>query len=170
MNFFDEYFDLFHYLNVEFSYKQEGLVFYHDGLSINFIFLIIFSPIIIYTYVGQVITLKNTFSNYYKVDIYTDKGILKLNGFLDTGNKLVDPYNGKPIIIINSILWKEPIDKFLLVPVNTISESSMLKVIKVKKIDIKGIGIKQNVLVGLADKKIKMEGIDCILNSKLLEG
>ena len=30
-----------YYLNVEFSYKQEGLVFYHDGLSINFVFLIL---------------------------------------------------------------------------------------------------------------------------------
>ncbi len=42
-----------YYLNVEFSYKQEGLIFYHSGLSINYIFLVILSPIIIYTYVRQ---------------------------------------------------------------------------------------------------------------------
>ena len=54
-----------YYLNVEFSYKQEGLVFYHDGLSINFIFLIIFSPVIVYAYVKQIKKLKNNYNNYY---------------------------------------------------------------------------------------------------------
>ena len=40
-----------YFLNVQFSYKQEGLVFYHNGLSVNFIFLVIISPIIIYIYI-----------------------------------------------------------------------------------------------------------------------
>ena len=59
-----------YFLNVQFSYKQEGLVFYHDGLSINFIFLLIFSPLILYIYIRQGLTLKNNFSNYYKVNLY----------------------------------------------------------------------------------------------------
>ena len=40
-----------YYLNLEFSYKHEGIVFFHHGLSINFIFLIIISPIILYIYI-----------------------------------------------------------------------------------------------------------------------
>ena len=158
-----------YYLNNEFSYKQEGLVFYHNGLSINFIFLIIFSPIIIYTYVRQVINLKNNYSNYYMVDIYAPWGILKVNGFLDTGNRLEDPYTKRPIMIINHKLWKEKIDKCLLVPIHTISDNYLLKCVSVDKINIKGIGIKKNVLIGLTEKEIKMEGIDCILQPKLME-
>ena len=29
-----------YYLNLEFSYKNSGIVFYHNGLSVNYIFLI----------------------------------------------------------------------------------------------------------------------------------
>ena len=50
-------------LNIEFSYKQVGLVFYHNGLSINFIVLILASPIILFIYVKQAINLKNNYSN-----------------------------------------------------------------------------------------------------------
>ena len=42
-----------YFLNIEFSYKQYGIVFINNGLSINFIFLIIFSPIIIYIYIKK---------------------------------------------------------------------------------------------------------------------
>ena len=52
-----------YFLNIEFSYKQVGLVFYHNGLSINFIVLIIASPIILFAYVKQAIYLKNNYSN-----------------------------------------------------------------------------------------------------------
>ena len=100
-----------YFLNVQFSYKQEGLVFYHDGLSINFIFLLIFSPLILYIYIRQGLTLKNNFSNYYKVNLYFNNKKIRLNGFLDTGNKLKDPYSGKPIIIVNEKRIKQPRDR-----------------------------------------------------------
>ena len=58
-------------LNLEFSYKNTGLVFYYDGLSINFIVMIIMSPIIIFAYIKQGLELKNNYSNYYNIDIYS---------------------------------------------------------------------------------------------------
>ena len=58
-----------YFLNLQFSYKNEGLVFYFEGLSVNVIVLIILSPIIIYSYVKQGLLLKNHYSNYYNVDI-----------------------------------------------------------------------------------------------------
>ena len=42
-----------YYLNIEFSYKHEGLVFYHKGVSINVIILVLFTPIILYIYIKQ---------------------------------------------------------------------------------------------------------------------
>ena len=89
-------------LNIEFSYKQDGLVFYFNGLSINFIILLIVSPIIIYIYIKQSKLLKNNYSCYYKIEIVfkNNKSIL-LNSFLDTGNKLIDPVTKKGIILIN---------------------------------------------------------------------
>lgn len=159
-----------YFLNVEFSYKQEGLVFYHNGLSINFIFLIILSPIIIYTYVKQALYLKNNYANYYKIDIYIKDRVLKLNGFLDTGNRLIDPITKKPVIVISKKSFKGELKEFFLVPINTISDSYFLKCIKVDKIDIKGVGIRSNVLLGITDKNIKMEGVDCIIQPMIMEG
>ena len=159
-----------YFLNIEFSYKQEGLVFYHDGLSINFIFLIIFSPIILYIYIRQGLNLKNNFSNYYKVNIYLKNKKIRLNGFLDTGNKLKDPYSGKPIIVVNEKSIKKDNYNYLLVPVKTVSEESMMRCIKIDEVEIIGVGKKKDVLLGLTKMKIDMEGIDCILNQSLLEG
>ena len=156
-----------YFLNVEFSYKQEGLVFYHNGLSVNFIFLIILSPIIIYIYIRQAKNLKNTYSLYHKVNIYYKDKIYKLNGFLDTGNTLKDPITKKPIMILKDNIIKK-IDEFSLIPCTTISDNSLIKCIKVDMIDIKDVGIKKNVLVGLV-KNLKMEGIDCILNTNLMD-
>ena len=59
-----------YFLNLEFSYKNEGLVFYFNGLSINVSILLIMSPITIYAYVKQGLLLKNQYSNYYNIDIY----------------------------------------------------------------------------------------------------
>ena len=59
-----------YFFNIQFSYKNNGLVFYHDKLSINFIVLILLSPLITYTYIKQCKSLKNNYNYYYKIEIY----------------------------------------------------------------------------------------------------
>lgn len=156
-----------YFLNVQFSYKQEGLVFYYNGLSINFIILIIISPLIIYIYIRQSISLKNTYSLYHKVNIYFNNKTYKVNGFLDTGNKLKDPTTNKPVIILKENIIKN-IKDYYLIPYTTIKDKGVLKCIKVDKIEISDVGIKEKVLIGLI-KNLKMEGIDCILNTAIME-
>ena len=161
-----------YFLNIEFSYKQVGLVFYHNGLSINVIVLIILSPIILYFYSKQIKELKNNYSNYYKVKIKINNHIINCNGFLDTGNKLIDPYFHKPVIILDKRKIVFDINEFemILVPIITASGTSMMKCIKPEYIDIEGVGIKNNFLIGIMEQKIKIDGVDVILNTKLLEG
>lgn len=164
---------ILYFLNVEFSYKQEGLVFYHNGLSINFIVLIIVSPILIYTYVKQILNLKNNYSNYYNVDIYLKDGTIKsFNAFLDTGNKLYDPYKKRPIIIVyeKDLKCEVDIQNILMVPYDAINSHGLLKCIVPDKVYIKGIGIKKDVLIGISKEKIDIDGVNCILHTKLLEG
>lgn len=156
-------------LNIEFSYKNKGLVFYHNGLSINFIFLLIISPIIIYIYIKECKSLKHNYNNYYKIDIYYKNEIKKINSFLDTGNKLVSPYNKSPVILVNKKIIKNIDDNYIYIPYSTVSGEGILKCIKVDKVIIEGIGKRENVLVGLTDN-IKIDDVDCILNMKLLEG
>ena len=160
-------------LNIEFSYKNTGIIFYHTGLSINWIIILILSPILIYIYTKQLLNLKNNYSNYYKVDIYLKSGkILKLNAFLDTGNNLIDPYKKRPIILINynEIKRYMEYENILLVPFISLNNEDLLKCIKINKIVIKGIGERKNILLGISNKNIGIDGVDCILSTKLLEG
>lgn len=149
-------------LNIEFSYYHEGLIFYHKGISINVIVLIILSPIIIYLYIKQILDLKVNYSSYYKVDIVYKNKRVKLNGFLDTGNKLVDPISRKPVIVVEENKFRD-IDSFTIIPFSTINDSSLIKCIKPDSIYINNIKYNKSVRVGLV-KKIEMEGVGCILN------
>lgn len=158
-----------YFLNVQFSYDQEGLVFFHKGLSINVVFLIIFSPVILYTYVKQGLHLKQNYSCYYKVKLYRQENILEVTAFLDTGNTLVDPYLGRPIILMNEKNWKTE-EEFFFVPIHTVGETSLLKCVRLEKIEIVGVGERKNVVLGLTKEPIRMEGIDVLLQKQLLEG
>jgi len=158
-------------LNIEFSYKQEGLVFYFKGLSINFIVLLIAAPIIIYIYIRQAKALKNNYSCYYKIEIvFKNNQSITLNSFLDTGNKLKDPITNKGIILINRdvIKGKYNIRSPMYVPFNSLNNHGLLKCFSPKYIIIED-KIYTNYLIGLSDNKINIDGVDCLLNYKLME-
>ena len=158
-------------LNIEFSYKQDGLVFYFNGLSINFIVLLVIAPIIIYVYIRQAKSLKNNYSCYYKIEIvFKNNQSIILNSFLDTGNKLKDPITKKGIILINKdvLKGKYNIRSPMYVPFNTLNNHGLLKCFKPKYIIIDN-KIYNNYLIGLSDNKINIDGVDCLLNYKLME-
>ena len=153
-------------LNIEFSYKNKGIIFYHNGIGINIFVIMFITPILMYFYVKEMKDLKNNYSKYYDVDIYFKDKKVSIIGFLDTGNNLVDPYKKRPIVIVyEGIISKYISDKFLLVPYSGIN-SGILKCVKVTKIVVSGIEFK-NILVGLSSKKIYIDGVDCILNNNM---
>ena len=117
-------------------------------------------------------TGSSDYSNYYKVElVLKNKLKLKYIGFLDTGNKLKDPYLNRSIIIVDETKLKNlTIDNYLFVPINTVSGKSYIKCIPIKEIYINNKRVNKKVLLGISKKKINMDGIDCILNSKILEG
>ena len=155
-----------YFLNVEFSYKQYGIIFINNGLSINVIFLIIFSPIILYIYIKQGLWLKNNYSNYYKINIYYKNKKYLFNSFLDTGNNLATPFTNKPVILIDRNIQ---VDNFFYIPYKCVKGNGLIKCFKVDKIEIDGM-VKNNVIVGILKDKIKIDGVDCLLNKKILEG
>lgn len=158
-----------YFINITFSYKNEGLIFMNKGISINFIIAIFISPIIIYMYIKQVKELKNNYNNYYNVNINLDNQIINLTAFLDTGNKLIDPYKKSPIILVDKSLINIDDKKILFVPYHTVNNSGILKCIKANKIQINGTNYNKRYLIGLSEN-IKIDGVNCILNEKLLEG
>lgn len=155
--------------NIEFSYKNNGLIFYNNGMSINIIILLIISPIILYLYIKEMKEYKNNYDKYYKIKItFNNNKTIELNAFLDTGNNLIDPYKKRPIVLVEYNIIKKYIinEKLLIVPFNTIKEKSLLECIKVKNIIINNKEYK-NILIGLIKEKIYIDGIECILNNNI---
>lgn len=156
-----------YFLSIEFSYKQEGLIFFFDGISINYIVLLIIAPLILIIYIRQVKKLKEKQNLYYKVKIVINsKKTLILNGYIDSGNVLKDHLTKKYIIITNKRIYhnKNPI----YVPYKSVNKRGLLECFKIKYIEINS---KQytNYLLGVMDTEINIDGVDCILNAKLLE-
>ncbi len=154
-------------LNVEFSYKHIGIVFFNNGLSINFIFLIIFSPIILYIYIKQTKNLRYNYSNYYNIDIYIKNKKYKYTAYMDNGNVLVDPLTKKIVILMDKRKILFNIKEFRLIPYIGANGSNMIKVIKINKLVFNNKEYK-NILLGIIDN-ISLDGVDVILNRKLLE-
>lgn len=161
-----------YYLNTEFSYKQEGLVFYHNGLSINFIVLIIFSPVILYLYIKQLSWLKKNHEYYHKVSIVFDEGTIDGVGFLDTGSNVVDPYLNRSVLILDKRKFIYDLNRFkmVLVPITTATGTKLLTCIKPCEVLIDNKKSKQELLVGLMDEKLLLDGVDMILSLNMMEG
>lgn len=153
-------------LNLEFSYKHVGIIFYNNGLSINFIFLIIFSPIILYIYIKQIKSLKYNYSNYYNIEIYLNNKQYKYIGYFDTGNVLKDSLTGKNVVLIDKRKILFNIKEFRLIPYMGVNGNNMIKVVKIDKLIFKNK--EYDVLLGIMDN-INLDGVDVILNKNLLE-
>jgi len=173
----------FGYKNIKYFFKNiyyfyligiilGGLLYFINNnaffISNNLFIGIILSIICLYFYIKNIKELKTNYNNYIKVIIYFKEYYLSLNAFLDTGNKLKDPYTFKPIILVNKDYIKK-YDNSILVPYKTCNNDGLLECIRASKIYIDGIGYKKNFLVGLIDS-IKIDGIDCILSESLMEG
>lgn len=140
-----------------------------DNTVLNIIVLIILAPVLTYIYVKSIIKVSDNYSNYYNVDIYFNESeFISVVGFLDTGNKLVDPYKRRPIILVNKNLIDVSDMLTLLVPYNTLNNHSLLECFIPYKIYIKNLGIRTNVVIGLMDN-VCIDGVDCILNLGVLE-
>jgi len=155
-------------LNLEFSYKHIGVIFFNNGLSINFIFLIIFSPIILYIYIKQTKNLRYNYSNYYSIEIINKNKKYKYTAYMDSGNVLVDNLTKKIVILIDKRKLLFNIKEFRLIPYMGVNGSNMIKVVKIDKLIFNNKEY-NNILLGIMDN-ISLDGVDVILNRKLLEG
>ena len=163
--------------NILYSYMISillgGLVYLFNSrvsvnIYLNYLIIVVISIEVMILYVKENKKMKNTYNNYYKVDIYfKDNDKISLVGFLDTGNNLYDPYKKRPIILVSDKYKRE--DNFILVPYHTLSSEGLLKCIKPNIIFIEGIGYKGNALVSFSDS-ISIDGVDVILHKDLMKG
>jgi len=160
-----------YYLNLEFTYQNEGIVFFLKDINLSYLFLLLFAPVVIYAYIKLQKRLNSNYQFYYQVKIvFKNMAEVKVNAFLDTGNKLVDPVTNKGIILIEKDILHGivQIRSPIYVPYNSLNNHGLLKCISPKYIEIDGNKSK-NYLIGISEEKFKLDGINCILNAKCLE-
>ena len=139
------------------------------NIYLNYLVIIILSIEVMTLYIKENKKIKNTYNNYYKVDIYfKDKSKISVVGFIDTGNNLYDPYKKRPIILLSNKYIRE--DNYILVPYYTMSGEGLLKCIKPNIIFIDGIGYRENVLIGFSDSPKLIDGVDVILHKDIMKG
>ncbi len=160
---------ILYFLDITFSYENKGLIFLNNGLSINFIFLLIIGPILLYYYVKEQLNYKRNYTLMHKVEIVLDKKKYVYTGYLDTGNKLEDPYKKRAILLIYDKKLKFSYDDSILVPYKTLEGGGILKCRKIDSLKIDDEEVKQKILVGKSKDKFNIEGVDCILPNKIKE-
>ena len=141
-----------------------GIIYYCYLNHINYLITMIIVPLILTIYIIHN-NLKINYNNYYNLVItFKNNHILNLNGYLDTGNNLIDPINNNPIIIINPniINYKN----YRLVPIQVLNKHILLKCIDIKNIKINN-KIINNITLGISDININIDGVDILLNNRL---
>ena len=151
-------------INDSLGYKVDSFIFINNGYSINLIILLIISPLIIYLYIKEFLKFKKKINTTYNVIIKIKNKIINIEAFLDTGNKLIDPYFHRPIILLNKKYINLKKHKIIYVPFNSLNNNGILKciipeyiLIDNKKYDKCLIGISENLKY------------DCILNERIFD-
>lgn len=155
-------------LNISFSYDNEGLIFFHNGLGTNIILIIIISPFIITWYIKKSRSYQNTIPNYYEVKIILNNNEYNLNGYLDTGNRLKDPYFHRSIILVDKKELFNMNNKYIYVPYKALNSKGLIRCIKADEIVINSQVFK-NILIGESKDKINIDNINCLLPGRLKE-
>jgi len=131
----------------------------------NYLVLISGFTLVLFGYVKQIKNYQVNYTSYYSVEITIHNKKYLVTGFLDTGNKLYDTYHHRPIIILNKRI-KYSLDDIIYVPYITLNNNGVLKCLKADTIIINKRVFK-NYLVGLSNKKINIDGVNCLLHSKM---
>lgn len=160
---------ILYFLDVTFSYKNTGLVFFNNGLSINFIILLIISPILLYFYLKEQKEYKKNYTLIHKVEINLDNKKYIYTAYLDTGNKLEDPYKKRAILLIYDKNLNFNYEDSILVPYKTLDGNGVIKCHKIDSLKIDDKEVSNNILVGKSKDKFNIEGVDCILPNKIKE-
>jgi len=158
-----------YFLNLTFSESQEGLIFTYNEISVNYLFLVIISPIMLYIYYKQRREAREYIHNYQVTIALLNGKKIKLNSILDTGNKLIDPITKKKVILVNLKKLKNVnLSTPIYVPYNSLNHHGIIKCIKIDFLEIEGKQLK-NYLVGISEGELLKDGVDCVLNSYCLE-
>lgn len=139
--------------------------------NLAYVISLLLAPLILFVYIIQERNLKKLVNFRYPVTItFKNNQTLNLTALIDTGNKLIDPITNKYIIIINKKRLKGiyNIRSPMYVVINTVNKTSLLECISIKNIIVNN-KVYNNYLLGLSEDFKSSDGVECLLNEKILE-
>ncbi len=158
-----------YFLNLQFSTSHHGLVFMNDGLSINYLVLLIIGPLILGLYLYQSKKIKLLYNYIFDIKIvFKDNSYLCCRAFLDSGNRLRDTITGKYVILVEENIIKRKTNKYIYVPYHALNKHGLIPCLSINYLEINEKQYR-NYLVGITPDKFNIEGINCLLNNKLME-
>ena len=144
-----------------------GGVLYLINIKFNYLSLLLIIPIIINVYINKIKEYKLNIKNNYIVEIIIKDKVYKLEGMIDTGNHLEDPYKKRGVILVNINIDYTKY-KYLFVPYHALNYNGLIPCIKPDKIIIDN-KVLNNYLIGISKDKFKLNGSECILPNKIQE-
>lgn len=177
-------FAIWYFLSPTAVYYNTGVVYFDiDTLSLVIITALCYLLIKIFGILTRMRTPENRL---YSVTLYVSDDTFRLRGFLDTGNKLKDPFTSSDVIVVSrdavekyfpynkslsDIIGESPL-KIRYLPCNTVSGSRLLPVFKASKVRIKGISADftvRGVMIAVSDEKIKNGEFQALLPESIFQ-
>ena len=124
------------------------------------------SPIALYIYHTITKHFRINYNNRYKVVIDYPYGHYEGTGYLDSGNKLISPFSGSPIVLVEKEYIEYHKLKLLPVPYHALNYSGIISCFKPDKLLINGKET-NNVLIGLSEVRFNIDGITILLNARM---
>ncbi len=152
------------FVNQQFSYKSEGLIFFTNGFSINVLVLLILSPIIFTFYYRQSRYFRNTLSNVHIVEIFYQEKSYSYQAYFDTGNSLVDPYKKRPVHLLFDRRLQENFDQFIMIPFSTLNSSGVVRGVVFDKMIVDGKLEILRPLIGFVSQEFNLDDASMILS------
>lgn len=144
-----------------------GGVLYLINIRLNYFSLLLIIPIIINVYINKIKEYKLNIKNNYIVEIIIKDKVYKLEGMIDTGNHLEDPFKKRGVILVNINIDYTKY-KYLYVPYHALNYNGLIPCIKPDKIIIDN-KVLNNYLIGISKDKFNLNGSECILPNKIQE-
>lgn len=127
----------------------------------NVLFIVFACPLIIYLIKQELFKYKSKYQNKYYVRIYYKNKLYKLEGFIDTGNRLLSPYK-KECVIITNLNIKYDNGRVIYVPYKALNTSGVIPCVKPDKVVVDNREF-ANCLIGIAKSSFELDGSNCIL-------
>ena len=152
--------------NTTFSFEGISSSFLPNSYQLNFLGLLLLSPIVIAYYIRKMKREEEQYSFYQKVVIHSPTFSFEGVGFLDSGNTL--RWKRRPVILLPS-KYVSSTQVLSYLPYKTVSGISLLKCFLVSEVILEK-GTWKNVYVGILEDSISFDGVDVLLHRSMIGG